>query len=192
MARNVEFNEEEAIRKAMEVFWKKGYSGASLRDLTDAMQINSSSLYNTIGDKHALFVRCIKYYTESRIEEAKKRAASEKSPLTALINFINDAVTFITNGETTCMAVKTAFEVAPDDDSIKAILKADNDFTHIFVRSLIEKARKLGEMQEDEDPEVLTDYIISAYTGWYESYILHKDPIRITKMARYLVAQLKQ
>ena len=192
MARTIEFNEEDAIKKAMDVFWKKGYNGASMRDLTSAMQINSSSLYNTIGDKHALFVRGIKYYTESRIEEAKKRAANEKSPLTALINFINDAVTFITNGETTCMAVKTAFEVAPDDDSIKAILKADNDFTHIFVRSLIEKARKLGEMQEDEDPEVLTDYIISAYTGWYESYILHKDPIRITKMARYLVAQLKQ
>lgn len=36
MARSVEFNEEEAIQKAMEVFWKKGYSGTSLRDLTDA------------------------------------------------------------------------------------------------------------------------------------------------------------
>jgi len=48
MARNVEFNEATAIQKAMEVFWKKGYNATSLRDLTDAMQINSSSLYNTI------------------------------------------------------------------------------------------------------------------------------------------------
>ena len=192
MARNVEFNEEEAVKKAMEVFWKKGYSGASLRDLTDAMQINSSSLYNTIGDKHALFVRCIKHYTEGRIEEAKKRAENTQSPLTALTNFIDDAVTFTINGETTCMAVKTAFEVAPDDESIKAILKADNDYTHIFIRSLIEKARKLGEMPDDEDAEVLTDYIISAYIGWYESYILHKDPIRIKKMAQYLINQISQ
>ena len=44
MARNVEFDEERAIQKAMEVFWKKGYSGASMRDLTGAMQINASSL----------------------------------------------------------------------------------------------------------------------------------------------------
>jgi TetR/AcrR family transcriptional repressor of nem operon len=56
MARNREFNEQEAIKRAMDVFWKKGYNGASMRDLTDAMQINSSSLYNSIGDKHKLFV----------------------------------------------------------------------------------------------------------------------------------------
>ena len=59
MARNVEFNEENAIQKAMEVFWEKGFNGASLRDLTDAMKINSSSLYNTTGDKQELFVRCV-------------------------------------------------------------------------------------------------------------------------------------
>jgi len=90
MGRNVEFNEATAIQKAMEVFWKKGYNGASLRDLTDAMQINSSSLYNTIGDKHELFVRCIKNYTETKMDEALKRAESASSPLAAIINLIND------------------------------------------------------------------------------------------------------
>ena len=193
MARNVEFNEEEAIQKAMEVFWKKGYSGASLRDLTDAMKINSSSLYNTIGDKHQLFVKCIKNYTETRMKEAGRRALSEKSPLTALLNFINDAVTAITSGENGCLAIKTAFEVAADDESIQALLKADNDFTHNLLRSLIEKARELGELPRgDDDSEMLTDYLISAYTGWYELYILHKDPVRIRKMAKYLITQIKR
>lgn len=69
MARNVEFSEEIAIQRAMEVFWKKGYLGASMRDLTDAMQINSSSLYNTIGDKRELFVRCIRSYVHSSKEK---------------------------------------------------------------------------------------------------------------------------
>ncbi|WP_449398631.1 TetR/AcrR family transcriptional regulator [Chryseobacterium wanjuense] len=62
MARNIEFNEEVAIQKAMEVFWEKGYYATSMRDLTDAMKINSSSLYNTIGDKHQLFLKCIDHY----------------------------------------------------------------------------------------------------------------------------------
>jgi TetR/AcrR family transcriptional regulator, transcriptional repressor for nem operon len=144
MARNVEFNEAEAIQKAMEVFWKKGYSATSLRDLTDAMKINSSSLYNTIGDKHELFVKCIKHYTDVRMQELKKRAANARSPLNAVINFINDAVTVIVEGNS-CMAVKTAFEIAADDKVVQDILKEDNDFTHDFLRSLITQAREQGE-----------------------------------------------
>lgn len=190
MARNVEFNEEEAIQKAMEVFWKKGYAGASLRDLTDAMKINTSSLYNTLGDKHELFVKCIKNYTETRMAEASVRAASAKSPLTALINFINDAATVITNGENGCLAIKTAFEIAADDKSIQALLKVDSDFTHNLLHSLILKARALGELSEDEDAEMLTDYLMSVYTGWYELFIVHQDPVRIKKIAQYLISQL--
>src|SRR4051812_46818982 len=190
MARNVEFNEEEAVQKAMEVFWKKGYAGASLRDLTDAMKINSSSLYNTIGDKHALFIKCIKHYTETKMEEARKLARSSKSPLTALTDLINATVNAIINGDYSCLAIKTTFEIAAEDKSIQAILKVDSDFQHSFILALIKDARKQGELSGTEDPEMLTDYLISVYTGWYESYILHQDPVRIRKVARYVISQL--
>jgi TetR/AcrR family transcriptional regulator, transcriptional repressor for nem operon len=191
MARNIEFNEEEAIQKAMEVFWKKGYSGASLRDLTDAMKINSSSLYNTIGDKHELFVKCIKNYTETRMEEVKRRAAGAQSPLAAIINFINDAVTVIINGDS-CMAINTAFEIAATDKGIQDILKADNDFLQDFLISLLAKAMEQREISSDEEPELLADYFMSTWTGWYESYLLHKDPIKISRMAQYFIKQLSK
>jgi TetR/AcrR family transcriptional regulator, transcriptional repressor for nem operon len=191
MARNVEFNEEEAIQKAMEVFWKKGYSGASLRDLTDAMKINSSSLYNTIGDKHELFVKCIKNYTETRMEEVKRRAAGAQSPLAAIISFINDAVTVIINGDS-CMAINTAFEIAATDKAIQDILKADNDFIQDFLISQLAKAMEQGEISSDEEPELLADYFMSTWTGWYESYLLHKDPIKISRMAQYFIKQLSK
>jgi TetR/AcrR family transcriptional repressor of nem operon len=48
----------------MAVFWKKGFDGTTMRDLTKAKNINSSSLYNTTGDKHQLFVKCISNYTK--------------------------------------------------------------------------------------------------------------------------------
>lgn len=190
MARNIEFNEEKAIQKAMEVFWKKGYAGASLRNLTDAMQINSSSLYNTIGDKHQLFVKCIKNYTEMRMEEAKKLVATTKSPFTALIDLINYSANIIISSEIGCMVVKTTFEIAADDKDIQAILKKDIESTHDFLRTLIINARELGEIAEGEDPEMLTDYVLSIFTGWYKSYAIHQDPIRIRKMAKYLINQL--
>ena len=79
MARSVEFNECEIIEKAMNVFWEKGYHATSMQDLVDAMQINRSSLYNTIGDKHCLFMKCVSSYAEAGMEETRQKVAKEKS-----------------------------------------------------------------------------------------------------------------
>lgn len=192
MPRNVEFNEEDAIQKAMEVFWRKGYNGASLRDLTDAMKINSSSLYNTIGDKQELFVRCVRHYTDIRKKDLQKRLASQGSAFNILQQYIDDAVTVIISESNSCMAVKTAFEVGANDQRIKDILKEDSDYAYQFLYSLIKKAMEEGDIADDEDPELLADYFISTWTGWYESYILHKDAAKIKKMAQYFVKQISK
>ncbi|WP_295769159.1 TetR/AcrR family transcriptional regulator [uncultured Mucilaginibacter sp.] len=190
MARNVEFDEALAIQKAMEVFWKKGYNATSLRDLTDAMQINSSSLYNTIGDKQELFVRCVQHYTNIRKKDWDQRLASERSPLAVLTDYIHEAVSIIINGEDSCMAVKTAFEVATNDERVKQILAADDQRSNQFLYDLIKKAMDAGEIKNDEDPALLADYFNSTWTGWYESYILHKDSVKIKRMAAYFIKQL--
>lgn len=190
MARNVEFDEAAAIQKAMEVFWKKGYNATSLRDLTDAMKINSSSLYNTIGDKQELFVRCVQHYTDIRKQDWDKRLASERSPLAILTDYIHEAVNIIINGEYSCMAVKSAFEVATNDERVKKILAADDQRSYQFLHDLIKKAMDKGEIRDDEDPALIADYFNSTWTGWYESFILHGDPIKIKRMAEYFIKQL--
>jgi TetR/AcrR family transcriptional repressor of nem operon len=190
MARNVEFNEAVAIQKAMEVFWKKGYNATSLRDLTDAMQINSSSLYNTIGDKQELFVRCVEHYTDIRKHDWGKRLASKRSPLSVLVDYIHEAVNIIINGENSCMAVKSAFEVATNDERVKQILAADDQRSYQFLHDLIKKAMDKGEIRNDDDAALLADYFNSTWTGWCESYILHRDPVKIKRMAEYFIKQL--
>lgn len=191
MAREIQFEEEEAIRKAMDVFWKKGYNGTSMRDLTTAMEINPSSLYRSIGDKHALFIKCVKNYTESRMEEARKFAARHSSPLAALTGFIDQSAKVITGGGDSCLAIKTTFEIAADDPDIQQVLKADSDFTYNFLLTLLKKAINEGEITKGTDPETMTDHIMCAFTGWHELYILHKDKRRIMKMAKLLITQLK-
>ncbi|MBK8974003.1 MAG: TetR/AcrR family transcriptional regulator [Hahellaceae bacterium] len=62
--RKLEFDKETALEAAMHVFWKKGYSGASLADLTESMGINKPSLYATFGNKEALFIQATEYYVE--------------------------------------------------------------------------------------------------------------------------------
>ncbi len=190
MARNLEFNEEEATKKAMEVFWKKGYSGTSIRDLSEAMNVHVSSIYNTMGDKHQLFVKCIRNYTQNRMQDALKHAAKIKSPLEAIISFINASANTIVYSDNSCLAIKTTFEVAASDPDVQAVLREDNEFTHKFLSDLIRKAIELKELDEDTDGDTMTDFIINTFTGWHESYILHKDPIKIMRMAKYLIAQV--
>lgn len=190
MARNVEFDQHQAIEKALGVFWQKGYNGTSMRHLTDAMQINSSSLYNTLGDKHQLFVQCIKHYTTQRRILLEERAKTFDSPRKALESFIHDVADVVVKDAHGCFAIKTAFEVSPEDKSIKALLKDDNDFTRTFLKRLISEAMEQGAMKDDTDPGLLADYIISTYTGWYELYILHKDPAKIKQLADFMVRQL--
>jgi TetR/AcrR family transcriptional regulator, transcriptional repressor for nem operon len=192
MARNVEFDEHLAISKAMDVFWKKGYSGTSMRDLTEAMGINSSSLYNTIGDKHQLFLKSIRHYTESRMEAARKQLRAIKSPLRAIEKYINASAYTIINEPNSCLAIKTTFEVAADDQEVQKILKADNDFTYNLLIDLVKKAIAAGEITVTGDAEMLTDYIINHFTGWHESFIIHRDKTRIKKMAGFLIRQITQ
>jgi len=64
MARPKQFDREQALGRAMEVFWAKGYGGSSIADLLAAMGINRGSLYDTFGSKHDLFRAAVGLYEE--------------------------------------------------------------------------------------------------------------------------------
>ncbi|MGG4386266.1 TetR/AcrR family transcriptional regulator, partial [Priestia megaterium] len=64
MARNKEFDEKEALRRAMELFWRQGYEKTSMQDLVNYMGVHRRSIYDTFGDKHTLFIRALSHYVE--------------------------------------------------------------------------------------------------------------------------------
>src|SRR5215467_4035068 len=80
-----EFDTEKALDRALKVFWRKGYEGASLLDLTEAMGINRPSLYAAFGNKEALFRKVLKRYVEGpaayvleALKEPTARAVAER------------------------------------------------------------------------------------------------------------------
>lgn len=176
----------------MEVFWEKGYSGTSIRDLATAMNIQVSSIYNTIGDKHQLFIKCIQNYTHSRAQDAKDSVSKVKSPLQAIINFIEGGVNTILYSPNSCLAIKTTFEVAATDSKLQHILREDHEFTHQLLAGLIDKAIIAKELDSETDAGTLADFILSNFTGWHEYYIIHRNPIKIKKMARYLISRISK
>jgi len=87
MARQKEFNRDEVLHKAMEVFWTRGYEGASIEDLVKHMGINRQSIYDTFGDKHSLFLEALDRYREiqsQKVFEVLERPGSMKRNLRQL------------------------------------------------------------------------------------------------------------
>src|SRR6267378_420333 len=87
MARHKEFDRDETLQKAMEVFWSRGYEAASIQDLVTHMGINRQSLYDTFGDKHALYLLALDRYLEvesRKVFELLERPGSVKRSLRQL------------------------------------------------------------------------------------------------------------
>jgi len=190
MARSVEFNECEIIEKAMNVFWEKGYHATSMQDLVDAMQINRSSLYNTIGDKHCLFIKCVTVYAEAGLKETQEKVAKEKSALQALINIIRDKAAWVVDSEKGCLGIKTVFEIAPEDKEVRNVLTRNSKVYLELITNLIQKAIDDGELDGSEDASLLAEYIMTTFTGWKQAFILNQDPIIIKKMSEYLIKSI--
>jgi TetR/AcrR family transcriptional repressor of nem operon len=84
MPRAKTFDEEVALRKAMELFWEKGYEATSLHDLTEKLGIGKGSFYATFKSKEGLFNQCIERYTELSLPVLSEALKSEPNFRTGL------------------------------------------------------------------------------------------------------------
>ena len=124
MARTQEFNREETLIKAMQVFWQKGYKATSMKDLVNEMGIQPGSIYNTFGDKHTLFIEAVKYYGDVITANAIKILKEEGSPLRNLKRFFNEFVERPMDKKCIgCLVVNSVVELAPHDKEAEKVVK---------------------------------------------------------------------
>src|ERR1700740_1434887 len=90
------FDELEALEKAIQVFWSKGYDGVTIDDLVDGMGVGRPSLYAVFGDKRTLFLRALKAYAKKKGARAAKALLSPQALRASLASFIRQAVEFAT------------------------------------------------------------------------------------------------
>lgn len=192
MARDKEFIPEEKIAKALDVFWDKGYNATSMQDLVEAMQINRSSLYNSFGDKHNLFLECLRTYGYLAAQDYESvLRLKDLSPLETLEKIIDVYVEGTIYDCKCCMGMKSSFELAGDDDEVRRIIKQTSDRTIGIFTDLLKRAKEQGEVSEDKDPAVLANIIFNGFCGWKQSFIQFKDASLIKEMAAYTKKHLR-
>ena len=86
------FDEAEALEQATRVFWAKGYDGATVDDLVAGTGVSRPSLYATFGDKEALFMRCLEYYTRRGVLSATQVLSAAPTIQEAIGSFLKMTV----------------------------------------------------------------------------------------------------
>jgi len=147
MARKKEFDEDELLEKATNLFWRKGYNATSAQDLVDELKINRSSLYNTYSDKKTLFQKALKKYQEQQTQAMIDMLSKADDPEEA-IKQVFDGLVRESNEDTMakgCFMVNTAVEIAGQDEEIGALVHANNKSVEDALAAIIEKGQKKGQ-----------------------------------------------
>lgn len=160
------FDVDEALDVALKVFWRKGYEGTSIDDLTRAMGINRPSLYCAFGNKEQLFRKALDRYTEgqsARIREAIEaptaRAAAER-----LLRGTADALTDPLHPPG-CLSVQGALSCGEASEPIRRELNARRAAAEAALRERFERAKSEGDLPPDEAPADLARYLATFLQG---------------------------
>lgn len=111
-----QFDRDEVINKAMQVFWTKGYEATSMQDLVNCMGINRASMYDTFGNKREIFHLAINGYCHNAINNVGQILFREGSPLENLKCYILSMLDAPDNTfKYGCFASNAAVELGPHD-----------------------------------------------------------------------------
>ena len=165
MARSKEFNEEEALDKAMEIFWKQGYEKTSIQDLVDQMGIHRRSLYDTFGDKHSLFVQTLERYESLVAAQIKKQITEEMTTVESIRKIFELVVYSDNTNPKGCLMVNTAVELSLLDNEVSQRIKTAFKQTENLIADLLIRGQARGEVASSFDINELARYIHNALIG---------------------------
>jgi len=166
MGRPREFDVDKALDLALQVFWRKGYEGASMADLTETMGITKPSLYSAFGNKEELFRKALDRYVDGpggyfQVALAKPTA---RAVVEHLLYESADAVTD-PNHPPGCLAVQGALSCGDAAESIKQELMSRRAKGEQDLRERVERAIAEGDLPSGSDAADLAAYLSAILQG---------------------------
>ena len=162
--RPLSFDREQVLDAAVQVFWDKGYEGASLEGLTQAMGINRPSLYATFGSKHGLFMQAIDRYVAT-ITSTQMAPLMEMSDIRqAVSGYFVELIRCVASREwpAGCFVVCVAAEAADRDEVVRSKVSNLLENAEDFIAQRITEAAPGDPSVEIENPRKLARLIVAV------------------------------
>jgi len=166
MGRPREFDAETALDQAMEVFWRHGYEGATIAQLTEAMGINPPSLYACFGNKEGLLKAALDRYTKLRnvwMDEVVA-APTAREVADRMLMGIADKQTDPANPPG-CLLVQGGVACGTGSENVPFELAARRAENENQLRDRFIRAKAEGDLKESTDPAALARYISAVSVG---------------------------
>jgi len=192
MPRNKEFDYTEKLEVVRNLFWEKGYHATSMHDIVDAMKLNRSSIYDTYGNKHDLFLKCLSNYAVFKENQYKKAADTEGKGIEVLEFIIRDIVEQTLADNKACLIVNTIFETASTDEGVKQLLLKTGASLHQVLEESILQAIAEGDLKTKSQPAVISRYILSSFSAFWSHYILTQNKKEVIEMVDFLIEQIRK
>ncbi|MCP3104480.1 TetR/AcrR family transcriptional regulator [Myxococcus sp. K15C18031901] len=192
MARPKEFDRDEAVRRAMGVFWEKGYEATSTDDLLRAMGIGRQSMYDTFGDKHRLYLEALQRYQAESAASLMERLRAEDSPLAAvervLMAIASESAAERARG---CMGVNAIAELAQKDAEVASVSKSAAMTCEAAFERVVQQAKRRGEVPPSVDARQAGRFLLNALQGLRVTAKAGAPPAALREVATFTVASLR-
>lgn len=161
------FDRDLALRRAMEVFWAKGYEGAQLVDLTAAMGINPPSFYAAFGSKEALFREAVELYLATAgagsmraLEDTPKARDAIEAMLTASVD-----VALAAPGPGGCLLILGLVHCLPGNEGLRREMTGLRRMTVERIRQRLERGVREGDLPAGTDTSGLATFYATVMQG---------------------------
>lgn len=162
-----EFDIDRVLEAATQQFWAIGYEATSLQDLLKSMSLSKSSLYQTFGSKHELFIRCLEHYQQSMVDKLKEKLENSSSVKQFVSEFLEGVIAESNNrsGRKGCFLVNTANELSQRDADIgRVVTDGTSNVAKVFQQA-IELGIKKNEISAKPPVEHLVGYLMTTISG---------------------------
>jgi TetR/AcrR family transcriptional regulator, transcriptional repressor for nem operon len=167
MPRIKAFDETDIIEKAKNLFQLKGYEGTSMQDLVDTLQISRSSIYDTFGDKHQLYLQTLDSYCQQNAYALIAKAADVQNPIEFIENIFTNLIeqTKKDTDKKGCYVVNSIVEFSNRNTDVTEIVSASNKAFEKMLEKLLTQAQLKKQIAQDKNPKQLANFLFTIICG---------------------------
>ncbi len=186
------FDNEEVLKKALSLFWEKGYNGTSISDLETVTGINRSSIYNTYGDKNQFFLKALELYENIQKISSDIHFKNAPSALTALRSLFESLTRQVLSDKKSkgCFIINTTTELANQDPVLNQFLIKRKDAYVKTFTALIKKAQVAGEIPVEKEARGIALYLFSSLQGLRITGMLSLSKRELRQISNHILSTL--
>ena len=190
MPKTTLFDKDQVLQNALEVFWLKGYHGASMQDLVDSTGLNRSSIYNSFRDKFGLYLATLDYYSRIQNSQTHKVMVSSDSALQVIRNLLSGNLEAPSKEPGGCFWVSCTAEFAESETVVQEKIVDNKNRMLQLLSNLITQAKEEGDLNQSIDTQQAALYLFSSIQGLRLTSLTESDPQKLKDLVEYIIKSL--